>query len=407
VTEHRAGFGRDDILLLSLSLVIAVGIFLLDLLIPLGVAAGVPYIAVVFLGAWLPWRHSVILLAAIGTTLTVLGYLFSAPAGIAWMVVLNRSLALFAIWLTAFLLMKRRKAEEALKAVGAGLEDRVVERTVELEKANADLQEQIAERVQAEEELRQNEARFKDFADTASDWLWEMDENLRFIYFSDRFAQSGLSAGERLGKTWVQASDDDTSQPKWRKHLADLEARRPFRDFVHEAHTPDGRLIHISVNGMPIFDETGNFTGYRGTGTDITVRHEVEDRLRQAQKMEVVGQLTAGVAHDFNNMLAVISGNAELLEDELGKDNPKLTTVFRATKRGADLTQRLLAFSRKQVLIPKVINANNLITDITDLLRRTLEEHIDIETVTVRPNSKTPWSISRSTPGMRCRMAAS
>ncbi len=143
MAEHRAGFGRHDILLLSLSLLIAAGIFVLDLLIPLGVAAGVPYIAVVFLGAWLPWRHSIILLAAIGTTLTVLGYQFSAPEGIVWMVDLNRGLALFAIWVTAFLLTQRRGAEEALKAA----RDR-------LEKANADLQGLIAERKQAEEKVK-------------------------------------------------------------------------------------------------------------------------------------------------------------------------------------------------------------------------------------------------------------
>jgi CheY-like chemotaxis protein len=87
------------------------------------------------------------------------------------------------------------------------------------------------------------------------------------------------------------------------------------------------------------------------------------------------------VAHDFNNMLAVIWGNAELLEDEVGADNPLLDTVVRAIKRGAELTQRLLAFSRKQVLNPEIINANSMIADITGLLRRTLEEHIDIETV--------------------------
>ncbi len=114
---------------------------------------------------------------------------------------------------------------------------------------------------------------------------------------------------------------------------------------------------------------------------DISERARLEGQLRQAQKMEAVGQLTAGVAHDFNNMLAVISGNAELLEDELGKDNPRLATVLRATERGAELTQHLLAFSRKQVLNPEIINANNLIADITGLLRRTLEEHIDIEAV--------------------------
>ena len=115
---------------------------------------------------------------------------------------------------------------------------------------------------------------------------------------------------------------------------------------------------------------------------DITERVRLEEQLRQAQKMEAVGHLTAGVAHDFNNMLAIIWGNAELLEDKIGKDNPQLATVFRTTQRAADLTQRLLAFSRKQVLNPEVLNVSNLIANITGLLRRTLEEHIDIETVT-------------------------
>lgn len=97
--------------------------------------------------------------------------------------------------------------------------------------------------------------------------------------------------------------------------------------------------------------------------------------------MEAVGQLTAGVAHDFNNMLAVILGNAELLEDELGENDPRLAAVFHGSKRASDLTHRLLAFSRKQVLKPETIDANSLISDITGLLRRTLEEHIDIETI--------------------------
>jgi PAS domain S-box-containing protein len=164
----------------------------------------------------------------------------------------------------------------------------------------------ITERKARERALRQSEERFRDFAETASDWLWEMDEHLRFTYFSDRFARTGLSAEAGLGKTRVAVSQDDTRQPKWQAHLADLAARRPFRNFEHMIRTPDGRPVYLSVNGMPIFDEAGNFKGYRGTGTDITERREVEEKLRQAQKMEAVGQLTGGVAHDFNNLLAVI-----------------------------------------------------------------------------------------------------
>ena len=152
------------------------------------------------------------------------------------------------------------------------------------------------------------------------------------------------------------------------------------RDFIAQLKTKDGALIDCSFSTDAIKMDQLELVLW--TVVDITERLRAEDQLRQAQKMEAVGQLTAGVAHDFNNMLAVILGNAELLEDELGADNPMLITVINATKRGADLTQRLLAFSRKQVLRPQIIDANALIADFTGLLRRTLEEHIDIETVT-------------------------
>jgi PAS domain S-box-containing protein len=148
---RRPGFGRGDISLLSLSLLTAAGIFGLDLLVPLGVAAGVPYVAVVLLGAWLPWRHSITGLAAVGTALTVLGYFFSPAAGIAWVVLTNRGLALLVIWVTAILMLQRRASEEGLKDARDDLEVRVAERSSELENVNVDLERQIAERVQAEE----------------------------------------------------------------------------------------------------------------------------------------------------------------------------------------------------------------------------------------------------------------
>jgi PAS domain S-box-containing protein len=145
---------------------------------------------------------------------------------------------------------------------------------------------------------------------------------------------------------------------------------------------PDGITRTLANAYVPHFNESGEVQGFFALVRDVTEQKRGEEQLRQAQKMEAVGQLTAGVAHDFNNMLAVTWGNAELLEDELGADNPFLAALFRGTKRGADLTQRLLAFSRKQVLSPEIVSANNLIAEITGLLRRTLEEHIDIKTVT-------------------------
>jgi PAS domain S-box-containing protein len=117
---------------------------------------------------------------------------------------------------------------------------------------------------------------------------------------------------------------------------------------------------------------------------DLTDRRDTEEQLRQAQKMEAVGELTGGVAHDFNNLLTVVLGNAELLVEELARW-PRLQALAETTRdaaqRGAELTRRLLAFSRRQALQPVALDLNRLVLDVEKLLRRTLGEHIDIETV--------------------------
>jgi len=122
--------------------------------------------------------------------------------------------------------------------------------------------------------------------------------------------------------------------------------------------------------------------GYISTVTDITERREAEQQLHQAQKMEAVGQLTGGIAHDFNNLLAVSLGNVELAEEVVqsgGNVQPFLATVKRASERGASLTSQLLAFSRKQTLFPQVIDAGELVGDMTELLRRALGETIEVK----------------------------
>jgi nitrogen-specific signal transduction histidine kinase len=116
---------------------------------------------------------------------------------------------------------------------------------------------------------------------------------------------------------------------------------------------------------------------------DITHREQLEDRLRQSQKMEAVGQLTGGVAHDFNNLLTVILGNAEVLLDDPA--NPALTRtlaqmILDAAERGAELTQHLLAFGRRQSLKPVQVSLDHVVRGMTPLLRRTLGEHIELET---------------------------
>ncbi len=124
-------------------------------------------------------------------------------------------------------------------------------------------------------------------------------------------------------------------------------------------------------------DEIGDLS--RGINRMAVDLSETQERLRRSHRLEAVGQLTGGVAHDFNNLLAVIMGNAELLKNRLGTDDKLLDDILRATQRGEELTQRLLAFSRQQPLQPQVIDLGELVSGMSELLTRTLGETIGIE----------------------------
>ena len=128
-----------------------------------------------------------------------------------------------------------------------------------------------------------DERRFRNFAEIASDWFWETDEQLRFSYFSGRHDDIGLEIKKTLGKTRPEITIEDTAQKKWRDHLADLAAQKPFKDFRYASRARDGRVIHLSVRGEPNFDEAGNFKGYRGTGTDITALLKAEYELQYSE----------------------------------------------------------------------------------------------------------------------------
>jgi len=141
------------------------------------------------------------------------------------------------------------------------------------------------------------------------------------------------------------------------------------------------RTYRLVANGGPLRDSSGRIEGAVVVYRDVTDAKETERQLRQAQKMEAVGELTGGVAHDFNNILTVITGTIEVLEEAVA-DRPDLAAVAKmideAASRGADLTQRLLAFARRQPLQPRETDINTLVIDTAKLLRPTLGEQIEI-----------------------------
>jgi PAS domain S-box-containing protein len=144
----------------------------------------------------------------------------------------------------------------------------------------------------------------------------------------------------------------------------------------------DGSTYTEQMSITPVRGARGNITHFIATKQDITERKLLEEQLRQAQKMEAVGRLAGGVAHDFNNLLTIISGYGELLRERMGpQDIGYVEEIIRAGERAAGLTRQLLAFSRRQLLSPRVLNLNLVVADLEKMLRRLIGEDVELATV--------------------------
>jgi two-component system, cell cycle sensor histidine kinase and response regulator CckA len=148
----------------------------------------------------------------------------------------------------------------------------------------------------------------------------------------------------------------------------------------------DGRRVFADLHLYLVRDKNGAARYIIGIAVDITERKSLETQLRQAQRMETIGRLAGGVAHDFNNLLMVIKGYCELLLDQggIGDGLPQLERISKATDQAASLTQQLLAFSRKQVMQPRVFNLNTLVWNAEKMLSRLISENVEMVTVTAK-----------------------
>lgn len=133
-------------------------------------------------------------------------------------------------------------------------------------------------------ELREGESRFRHFGEASSDWFWEMDADLRFSFFSERFEEvTGVPPKALLGKTRRETGIPDVDPEEWDAHLLAIEEHRPFRNFIHPRTKDDGSVVWLAISGRPVFAKDGRFTGYRGTGRDITETWEVEAALNESR----------------------------------------------------------------------------------------------------------------------------
>jgi PAS domain S-box-containing protein len=175
----------------------------------------------------------------------------------------------------------------------------------------------------SEATLRESEARCRDFALTSSDWFWETDEEHRFSYLSDHIRAFGQDPQTRIGRTRTELAVDIDSEPaKWQEHLAALDRREPFRDFVYKRKIGDDPERVISVGGNPFFDEAQRFHGYRGTARDITEKVLAERAVHEAKAAAETAniaksQFLANMSHELRTPLNAILGFSEVLENEI------------------------------------------------------------------------------------------
>ena len=274
----------------------------------------------------------------------------------------------------------RKQVEAELEKAFDELEQRVDERTAELQATNRKLRDEIAERQRAEKTIRERDAWLRGILENSPVEIVLKDTEGRFMAASRNIIEIfGNEPKGYFGLTTRDFLPEEIARIYMDADRKVVESGQSLQQEVREER--DGKVRYSLSTKFPLNDDQGRVVGVCSITSDITDAKAAEERLRQAQKMEAVGQLTGGVAHDFNNLLAVIMGNTELLEGRLGHEDGMLEPILRAAKRGAELTQRLLAFSRQQSLQPQVIDPGVLVSGMADLLRRTLGEPVEIATV--------------------------
>lgn len=248
----------------------------------------------------------------------------------------------------------------------------------------------IEDRKRIEEALRESEQRFRDYAETASDWLWETGPDHRVTRLSDLY-NVGIPPSHVIGVArWEIATDVESELEKWRLHRAMLDAHRPFRNFVYTVGT--GSPAYVQTSGKPFYDANDNFLGYRGTGTNITATiraDHAEQALSKAQaelahvtRVTMLGELTTSIAHEVNQPLSAVITNAEACLRWLDLETPDMTKARRSVEwvvedgnRASEIIRRVRALAKKTDLEKVPLDLNDVVSEVIALVQRESSSH--------------------------------
>jgi PAS domain S-box-containing protein len=254
----------------------------------------------------------------------------------------------------------------------------------------------ITERKRADEALRESEAKFRDYAETASDWLWETDPDHKFTLLTEN--AFGSDPVLRIGTVcWDHALDLETEPDKWRLVWATLDAHESFRDFIYCTIDGSGAPMYVKASGKPVFDANGEFRGYRGTGTDVTgiIRAEAslraaeaearesEQRYQKAQlelahanRVATMGQLTSSIAHEVSQPITAAVTYALAARRWLSAEPPNfhevndaLSLIVREGSRAGEVVDRIRALIKKAPARKDAVAINDAILEVIALTR--------------------------------------
>jgi PAS domain S-box-containing protein len=246
----------------------------------------------------------------------------------------------------------------------------------EIQRHTAELEQEIAERKRAEEELANERHTLRTLIDNLPDFIYLKDTESRFITGNIAMARftEAIMPEELVGRTDFDFFPQELALKHYSDEQTVIQSGRPLLNQEETFVDPVGRRGWLSTTKVPLRDNQGKIVGIVGIGRDITEPKRLQEQLLHAQKMEAVGQLAGGVAHDFNNILVVITGYAELLLqrhlDEADPIRRYVEEIRKAGERATTLTRQLLAFSRKQMLQLEVLNLNDVVANMENMLRR-------------------------------------
>ena len=241
----------------------------------------------------------------------------------------------------------------------------------------------LTEAKHAEQALRRSEASYRGLVEHAAYGIYRATADGKFLMVNPAlFAMLGFPSADDLLQ--MDASRDVYVDPAARARI--FARCEQFGSAIEEVawRRRDGSVITVRLNGRPVRAPDGTIECFEFIVDDVTEQRALEERLRQTQKMEAVGRLAGGIAHDFNNLLTAILGSVDFLRRALGPEHPEhaeTEEIQKAAVRAADLTRQLLAFSRQQVLAPKVLDVDALVTNLEKMLRRLIGEDVELRFV--------------------------